>query len=581
MILQFEQIKNIILTNPNKEVIEAAREMANKLLLHVHGRGMNEALKQCEYFENLPVYTERKKYAKSNKDVFGRLLQQEDMIFSARGGSTYFNLPDNSEKAMNGILDDIRYGMNLRKWVKTFALQAYRCDPMGVIMMEVDSVSIDDNGQMQEPRSYPTYKSSHSIFDYLTTGRRLEYICFQLTVGECKAYGIQDEKLNSLKRTALTDYYRVIDDRKDLVVKKETDTIILPTMAQANPIANGWGQTPGFIVSDLIRFDDSRIFVSPLDLVVELADGFLYDRSVRDLQKKYHGFAKAVEPLLQCPTCEGQGFTNGGPCKSCSQPGDEKGTGYKTQTKVSDVSKFPLSILENGSFDYKRIFGYVTPDIESWEKQDRSLDDLEELIEMTYWGTVRMKRPQPGDSGDSITATESKSNDAPREARLNATADWAERTEMMIADYVGKFWFDAAFKRSSISYGRDYVLKTAEELMDFYQTLRTKGAPDFALDEALEKYYRAKYQNNPVQLVKFLKLLDVEPFPHMKVSESKALITVPEDYNAKLYFGEWCDTVPVAKWVSPAFTPQVAKAELRAYVQAKNIPVPEPDNVPV
>jgi hypothetical protein len=73
------------------------------------------------------------------------------------------------------------------------------------------------------------------------------------------------------------------------------------------------------------------------------------------------------------------------------------------------------------------------------------------------------------------------------------TADWAETTENMIADFIGQYWFEGAWKRSSISYGSDYILKTADELMDTYQTLRTKGAPDFALDEALEKFYQAKY----------------------------------------------------------------------------------------
>jgi hypothetical protein len=118
-----------------------------------------------------------------------------------------------------------------------------------------------------------------------------------------------------------------------------------------------------------------------------------------------------------------------------------------------------------------------------------------------------MKRPAPGNSGDAITATESKSNDAPKEARLNMTADWAERTENMIADFIGEYWFKGSWKKASISYGRDYILKTADELMDIYQTMRTKGAPDFSLDEALEKFYRARYQNNPVQLVKYLKCL--------------------------------------------------------------------------
>jgi len=115
--------------------------------------------------------------------------------------------------------------------------------------------------------------------------------------------------------------------------------------------------------------------------------------------------------------------------------------------------------------------------------------------------------------------------------------------------------------------------------MEQYQTLRTKGAPDFSLDEALEKYYQAKYQNNPVQLAKYLKMLDVEPFPHISVVQAKPLITDFNEFNCKLYFGEWANTVPDAKWVSSTITADMLRNELRQYVTAKGLkePAPEPD----
>jgi hypothetical protein len=63
------------------------------------------------------------------------------------------------------------------------------------------------------------------------------------------------------------------------------------------------------------------------------------------------------------------------------------------------------------------------------------------------------------------------------------------------------------YKKSQIGYGRYYVLDTPDDLMTKYQDMRTKGAPDFSLDEALEKYYYAMYQSNPVLLAKYVKLL--------------------------------------------------------------------------
>jgi hypothetical protein len=351
MIATFEQVQTIVLTNPNKPLIDAGKEQADKLMLHVHGSGMTSHVQKMDYFENDDVYKERKKYALSNKDVFGRLLQQEDMIFSARGGSSYFNLPESEEKQMHGLLDDVRFGLSLRKWIKNFALNAYRVDPMGIIFMEIDTLQMDEYNQpVNTPNVYPTYKSIHCIYDYLPNGRRLEYVCFRLTVADALAFGITDEKLKELKADNETDYYRFVDDAKDLIIKKEGDKILLVTsIAQRNPLPNEWNRTPAFIISDLMDFANPLQFYSPLYLVTELADTFLCDRSVREIQKKLHGFAKAIEPLLTCAECKGEGSKEGEECEKCG------GTGYKLKTKVSDVSKFPLEMLKEGSFDYKRI----------------------------------------------------------------------------------------------------------------------------------------------------------------------------------------------------------------------------------
>lgn len=582
MILQWEQIQAIVKDNPNKANIDSGKAKADKLMLHVHAVGMDAAIKQRDYFSSKEVYDEQKKGAISNKDLISRLLQQEDMIFTARGGGSYFSLPDSEESQMHELLDNIRYDMSLRKWIRNVALQAYRCDPMGIVFMEIEPLKVEADGTMNEPRAYPTYKSIYSIFDYLPNGRMLEYVCFRLKVNECKAYGIKDETFKGQKPESQTEYYRIVDDLKDVIVQKKESTVILVTnITQKNPLPNEWKRTPGFIMSDMIKFNNPQEFVSPLDNVVELADNYLYDRSIRNLQKLFHGFAKAIEPLLTCSDCEGTGYQGGEPCKSCTIPGHTKGMGFKLKTKISDVAKFPLSVLENSNFDFRKLFGYATPDIESWNKQDLSLDDLEELMEMTYWGTIRVRRQKPGE-GDvnpglfGVTATEVDTNNRPKEARLNVTADWAESTENKIADFIGRYWFEDGWKKSGISYGRDYILKSADELRVIYLDLKGKSAPDFMLDEALERYYRALYQNNPIMMIKYLKMLDVEPFPHLGITQAKGIVTNPDDYNAKLYFGEWCNTVQDGAWISkPAIK---LKEDLLKYVQAKNlVPEPAPD----
>lgn len=583
MTYTFEQIERIVLDNPNKSNLDFGREKADKLRLHLHGEGMDKAIKHCEYFANKDIYEVQKKYAISNKDLFARLLQQEDMVFSpgaTNDGSVNFGLTAEQEVEMRAKIMDVHNGMNLRKWVQNSALKAYRSDPMGVIFMEVEPVTVNGDGQLTEPKVYPTYKSTYCIHDYSSKGRRLEYICFRLKVAEAIAFGITDDELKGpVQPGSDSNFFRFVDDAKDLIVKRSSDKVLLvTTISQQNPLPNKWGRVPGFVVSDLVKFDDPRCFMSPLDVVVELADCFLYDRSVRDLQKKYHGFAKAVEPLLACPTCDGVGLKESHPCPDCSKPGDVKGSGFKFRTKVSDVAKFPLEILETvPGFDFNKLFGYATPDIDGWEKQDASLEDLEQLMEMSYWGTVRMRRPKPGKdagNGEAITATESDSNEAPKISRLNMTADWAEQTETLTATFIAQYWFES-FKKCSIIYGRDYVLKTPEKLQDIYQTLLAKGAPDSALDNAYRKWKKAEFQNNPTDLAIELNKFLVEPFPHVSITNAKAVITEFTDYSCKLYFGEWSNTIPDILWATKK--PVVLREELKAYVQAKGLKEPEPE----
>jgi hypothetical protein len=118
------------------------------------------------------------------------------------------------------------------------------------------------------------------------------------------------------------------------------------------------------------------------------------------------------------------------------------------------------------------------------------------------------------------------------------TADWAESTEALIADFIGQFWFDG-FTSSNIAYGRNYVLETPDELIVKYQDMRTNGAPEPVLDDMLSKYFNALYQNNPVQLTICTKLMNLEPFVHLTVAQCEPLVESELDYVKKLYFGEW------------------------------------------
>lgn len=586
-IYTLDQITEIIVKNPNQNIVDKARKFNKKAMLHTHGVGLKDAIKREDYFENADIYKSRSELAISNKDMMARTLNEEDQVFTARGGSSHFQLPDSQENVMNELLSDVRYGISLRQWVKTFGLQAYRNDPMGVLFMEVEEIFEADGVQVNTPECYPTYKSTAGIYDYLPNGRRLEHICFQLSVSQLIDFGIEDKDFTMFPENGRiapkdkqTPYYRFVDDEKDMIVKRDNEKIFIVTSTkQKNPIRNAWSRLPAFIVSDLINFADPECFGSPLQFVIELCDTFLTDRTVRDLQKKYHGFAKAVEPMLKCSTCGGEGQVKGSACPDCTPPGANRGTGYKLRTKLSEVAKFPIEILETiPNFDFRKIFGYATPDIESWKQQDASLDQLEQLIYYTYWGVGKSTQIQgaqaPSKLGDK-TAYEIGANLKPKYARLNATADWAEKTENLLADFIGEYWItDYKTGGKPISYGRNYILETPDDLINRYYDMRLNGAPDFLLDDAMERYLRCLYEGSPVELAKKLKLLQVEPMAHINMTDAKTLAPRPEDFYGKFYFDEWYKILKDVYIIETP--PEKMRADLEAYVKAKDIPPPAP-----
>lgn len=532
MICTPDQVKDIIKNNPNKALITHGTAVANKLMLHLFGKGLKQALTQDGYFEAPDVFASRNADAISNKDLFQRLLQREDMVFTAQGGASFYTGLDPAQTVtFDAYLDKIRFGMTVRTWVKEFALKAYRSDPASVIFMEMDS----------QENVYPTYKSIFGIYDYLPNGRTLEYIVFKLTVKDCINYGIKDDFGTNNTSTYVTNYFRFVDDAGDRIYKWSNSTLTL-VEGQVFPIAGE--KVPGFIVSDLIDFDNTQQFCSPLGYCVELADCYFRDRSVRDLSKKYTGFPKSVEPLLTCSLCIGTGMLSGKACPSCTPVGADRGTGYKLITKVADVARFPLNALKEG-FDVRKVYAYISPPVETWNKQDTSLADYENQIRDVYWGSYSRQSttgPTVGETGLEETATKTLADLQPIYARLNMTADWAQSTENLICSVVGLHKYPQAFKSSNRTYGRYYILETPEQLSEQYLEAKAKKAPQFMLFDILQKYYQSLYQTNKQQLAIKLKLIRVEPFVHKSDVEVLAMNPSKVDFYCKIYFSEWLAT---------------------------------------
>ena len=554
-----QDIIRIIKENPAKDNVIYGRELHKRLGMCISDIDLDKFHKRSDFFESEDIFKERKAGI-SNVDLFARVLQKETMVFTAKGGSSFYKgLEKKKSDAIDAYISKLTLDMSLRQWIQSFALNAYNIDPMGVVFMEISEDGKD---------IYPTYKSINVIYDYKSSGQQLDYICFSLSEKQVKALGIEKERD--------CKYFRFVDEVADYILMQRSEEVIF---IDGKTIPHKYGKCPAITISDIVEIKNDQLRKSKMHDVVELAESYLVDRSIRDLSKMYHGFPKLVQPTVMCKRCGGNGFI-GSENGNISCP-DCEGSGQKIIKKVSDTINIPLSTLDaGGSFDIKKIFTYITPDITTWNKQDSSITEKENKIHFSYWGAENAGNTGRTDgvsmkSSLAETATKTMTNLQPIYARLDYTARWSEKVETRITDFIGSFLFPNDYKGCVVSYGRDYILESTDDLYTEYLKFKEKGSPIFVLNDYLDRYLQSLYLNNNVELSIALKMIEVEPLVHYTMKEVIEMGYDVQTQNEKRYFSEWYNAVSNEELISK--TPEELRAMLTEYVKNKQIVIVQPE----
>lgn len=510
MILDTAQLTAIMKDRPNKKLVDNAQTYAAKLIMHITGVGVSTYMAQLPYFEKLEIAKVRENYARSNKDLFARVHRPIDKVFSAKGGSTYFNMPDSDAQQLRDALTDVEYGYSLRKWVENLWLSSYEYDPMGFVFIEIDPAG----------NPYPTYKSVMDVYDYRLNARSLEYIVFKTS-----------QRIDKYKDANDKHYpiYRVVDDAIDALIVWDGSNV---TMVAGEDYPNYFGKVPAMINSDI--YDQVQgMYISPDDTVVQIADEILQEGSYFNIFKKYHFFPKAWQYQRKCITCEGSGVQQGQVCSSC------KGTTFAPDWKVNETVQIPVPQSTDQPKLAPDVAGYITPDIKGWEAMATSLEDLEELMFYTMWGTL----PAEHDGKGNETATGRFIDAQPVNERLNKFADAAETIEEFIINMMANIMFGQRNNGCDVNYGRRWLFEGPDAIWQKYSDARKAGAPMATLNELLTEYYQAKYTNDSIELKKYMRLMQLEPFVHYTVDQAQVMRIADADYLRKLYFDEWLWTL--------------------------------------
>lgn len=512
MILSHADVKRILVENPSKKAISKALKYRNDLMMHMYGLNMETYLSVIQGFEEPAMKALRVNYTKSNKALFKRISKPLEKIFSARGSSTYYNLPsDEQEKKAIMLLRNVSKGFNPKKWVENIWLPHYLDDPNGFVFMEIDN----------DGRVYPTYKSIADVYERELDGNRLEYIVFKLTTEEKKAAGLDG-------REAI---YRVVDDAFDKYYKVKGQEV---EEVAGQTYNNYFGYVPAILNSDLLDPVNEGLAISLFDEIIELADEYILKGSIKITHDFLHAFPKYWEIADDCETCGGTRKHKNKECPECN------GSGKSLTVKVSKAKI--IDVPEHGDKPIvPHVAGYVEPS-EIYQNIARTdMQMLEDLMHYTLWRTDQTKRT-PGlksDGEHTKTATEIIEGQSPLHDRLHLISETAEKRIKFIIDSILVVKVKTDYEGSSVNLGRRYVSEGSDAIWKRYVDAKKEGATAALLDELYIEFLDSKYSTDPVSKDIMIKLMQVEPFRHHNIEQVKAMGIADKDVLMKIYYGEW------------------------------------------
>ena len=110
---------------------------------------------------------------------------------------------------------------------------------------------------------------------------------------------------------------------------------------------------------------------------------------------------------------------------------------------------------------------------------------------------------------------------------------WADSTAAALR-------YGPAFQECAISYGTEFYLYSADEVLAMYQEAKAAGLDDVVLDMLQEQFWATKYRNNPEMQQRVNILLHLEPLRHISKAEAREMYAAGqiewEDFYTKVNF---------------------------------------------
>lgn len=482
------------------------REYSKELKSLVNGTEfLEELICKIEGIESNNKAKARIKYSKTIKSMFARLFQPIDNIYYATGGLKDYDIKKSVKDKFLSKIANIRDNKPLSEWVQNNAIQLFNTDPNGLIFLEY-----------KEEDVYPTYKSINSIRHYKSKGQILEYLLFE-------------PKIHDLKT-----YWRIVDDVTDRTFTQKGNEFVL---VEEKTFAHPFGQVPALICSN-INIPGQKNKLAAIDTILDDAKEYARDQSFLTLYKIYKGNPIFWKYVQYCGDCNGTGTKEDVKCGSCNGHGK-----YVSKSDVTDAVELPIPDDNESPVIAPNIAGFISPDLDVWNKYEETLNLSEENIYKSHWGT--MYGMQSDASRRQKTATEIMADKQPLENQLNKYADFCEYIEWKISEWMLNFYDVTKDKNESqitINLGRRYIIESYDILLERYEKSVKAEENNTVLDKLFIEYLGAKYRNNPIDLQANLTKATVEPYLHLSLQNTISIFG-NEEAQRKVLFQKFWQTV--------------------------------------
>lgn len=541
--------------------IKLARKRAKKLNMHLTGKGVIEYLKQLDGYETHAQKLLREKLVKSNRSLFSFILRPTDKIFTAKGGSINYNVPNETQNFIKERVSDVADGLDIKKYLKKVVKSQYVIDPNGILFIDIDK------GGMLETHVI----NSSEILYYENKGNKVKSIIFEPYYKDIPKH--EEDRLRVLgldyvKREKEKKYYRVIDENYDRIYINDGGKIKEDVSQR---IDNYFGFVPAIILGDE-KDPNSKIFESIVSDIVEDADGFLRRVSVTNVHELAHLYPRYWSYEQACTKCGGEGNYSilikekqgetpaeyeTQTCSSCA------GSGIKTRTNPDD--EIILKAPDDGDpILAPNIAGYIQPDLQSAKFYNELIEKARNTMFQAMWGTTYEQ------GGKRETATGRFLDAQPVQDRLRDISDTFAKLHKFMLDCYGKVLLRNPRYESSVSYGNRYILESPDDILDKYMEASREKISEVATIDMRNRYFEAEYQNDQIGLVKRMKLSNIEPFPSLSVIDVSKMEFISDiDKAKKAYFSTWVSTLTDAEIILQS--EQELREKLNDYINKLNL----------